>query len=254
MAYPPPVTTEERTLLEVIARGHPQRTMNVRTFGGASGPSINALEWNEVQIGVGLTDSELGDSIAHLVAGNLIDSAREIPGLLARLRGAEEKYYFWITPLGRKFLSESPADVLPQVSAAPARGELKPPDIDDAVRIYENSLSATPYVKPEDAAWAGTILDDDIRAELEEAARELEVMWLAFERMFGHRGPAKIGRETEIRDPVVKRTTVRMLRAKDEQCRRFGFPPAPKPGAWLTHYQGGDVGLEAAPWENESSR
>ena len=169
--------------------------------------------------------------------------------MFARLRGAEEKYFFWITPFGRQFLSENPADALPEVPALPTRGELKASDIDDAVRIYENNLSQRPYLKPDEVSWASGLLDDDIKAELRKTAEELEAMWAAFERLFGHRGPANTSREKEIRDPVVKHTTVRMFRAKDEQCRRLGFPPSQKPGAWLTHYQGGNVGLAPAPWE-----
>ena len=37
-------------------------------------------------------------------------------------------------------------------------------------------------------------------------------------------------------------------RAMDEQCRRLGLPPSQKPSAWLTYYNGGDIGLEPAPW------
>jgi hypothetical protein len=96
-------------------------------------------------------------------------------------------------------------------------------------------------------------LDDDIKAEVAKAAEELEAMWVTFERKFGHRGSVKVGQEAELRDPVVKRTTVRMYRAKDEQCRRLGFPPSEKPRSWLTYYRGGDVGLEAAPWEKPES-
>lgn len=222
--------------------------MTVRTMGGASA-TVNALERSEVQIGAGLDALEFSDCIAHLGAGNLIDSARELPGMFARLRGAEEKYYFWITALGRRFLAENPQDALPDVPPLPTRAELKPSDIDDAVRIYENSLSPRPYVKPNEVAWAKGLLDDDVKSEIAKAAQELEAMWVGFERIFGHRGPVKVGRKTEIRDPVVKRTAVRVFRAKDEQCRRLGFPPSQKPRAWLTHYNGGNVGLEPAPWD-----
>jgi len=51
-----------------------------------------------------------------------------------------------------------------------------------------------------------------------------------------------------VRDPVVKRAAVRVYRAIDEQCRRLGLPPSQKPPAWLTYYNGGDIGLEPAPW------
>lgn len=254
MAHPPPVTKKERKVLEVIGRGHPERTMTVRTRGGASA-TLNALEWSEVQIGAGLAASEFYECIANLGAGKLIDNGIEFPGMFARLRGAEEKYYFWITAQGRRFLAENPQDALPDVPPLPTRAELKPSDIEDAVQIYENSLSPRRYVKPDEAAWAHKVawaeglLDDDIKSEIAKAAQELEAMWVVFERMFGHRGPAEVGPETEIRDPVVTRTVVRVFRAMDEQCKRLGFPPSWKPESWLTRYNGGDVGLEPAPWE-----
>ena len=132
MAYPPQVTKKEHKVLEIIGRGHPQRSMYVRgSFGSGT---TNALESSEAQIGAGLDSSEFLDCIAHLIAGNLIESARQPPGLFARLRGAEDKYFLWITPLGRRFLSENPVDTLPEVPALPPRDQLSASDIDDAVR------------------------------------------------------------------------------------------------------------------------
>lgn len=228
MAYPPAVTKKERRVLEIIRRGHPHRTMNVKSRN--STVTVNALEWTEIQIAAGLDASEFGDCIAHLGAGNLIDSARELPGVFSRLRGAKEKYFFWITQQGRRFLTETPIDALSDAPVPPSRAELKGSDIDDAVRIYENSLSKSPYVKPAEVAWTDNVLDDDVKGEIAKAAQELETMWTAFEQMFGHRGPAKAEREKEIRDPVVKRAAVRIFRAQDEQRRRLGSRRRKSPG------------------------
>ncbi len=107
MAYPPPVTKQERKVLAVVGRGHPHRTMSVRI--GGSNVAVNALEWSEVQIGAGITDdAELGNCIAHLRAGELIDGARQPPGLFARISGSKELFFFWITHSGRRFLEDVP--------------------------------------------------------------------------------------------------------------------------------------------------
>lgn len=247
MTYPPPVTKQERKVLEVVARGHPHRTMSLRISG--SNGSVNALEWSEVQIGAGITDDdEFGNCIAHLRSGGLIDGARQLPGLFARISGSKERFFFWVTNAGKRVLDELPEVRLPETIKPPSKAELVPSDIDDAARIYENSLSPRPYVKPEEIAWATVVLDDDIKAELAKAAVELEAMWLSFQQLFGHRGAARSERERAVRDPVVVRTVVRSFRAKDEQRRRLGFPPSAKPGAWHSHYKGGEVGLEPAPW------
>jgi hypothetical protein len=119
MAYPPPVTKKERRLLEIIGRGHPDRTMNV--WSRSSSLTVNALEWTEIQIAAGLEFSEFCDCIAHLGAGGLIDSAREVPGMFSRLRGVKEKSFFWITLQGRRFLNETPLDALPD-TPIPRRG------------------------------------------------------------------------------------------------------------------------------------
>lgn len=105
MTYPPPVSKKERRVLEIIGRGHPNRTMNVKSR--ASTGTVNSLEWAEIQIAAELGATEFGDCIAHLTAGGLIDSARELPSMFSRLRGNQEKYFFWITPQGRRFLVET---------------------------------------------------------------------------------------------------------------------------------------------------
>ncbi|HHE33218.1 MAG TPA: hypothetical protein ENL07_11560 [Chlorobaculum parvum] len=74
-------------------------------------------------------------------------------------------------------------------------------------------------------------------------------MWKEFEVKFGHKGAASSDEEANFRDPVIKITTVRMFRAMDEQLSRLNLPMSRKPGAWDTHYEGGDVGLKPAPWQ-----
>lgn len=247
MAYPPPVTKKERKILEIVARGHPERTMNVRR-SFASG-TVNALEWTEIQIASGLSSNEFGDCIAHLVAGNLIDSGEQSPGLLGRLRGKDEQFFFWATELGHRFLADQSEDETPEEVVPPAPTEAKGEDIDDAVRIYEDSFSAKPYVQPDQMKWAETMLDEDIKSEIKRAALELEEMWAAFAKMFGHRSAASSEKEAAVRDPAVKRSVVRVFRAQDEQRRRRGFGTSQKPPAWPTHYNNGDVGLDPASWE-----
>lgn len=247
MAYPPPVTKKERRVLEVIARGHPERIMNISgSFGSGQ---VNALEWSEIQIAVGMQFDEFGNCIAHLVAGNLIDSGQQRPGILGWLGGKESQSFFWATSLGRRFLAEQSEAATPEEILPPKPAEAKGPDIDDAARIYENSKSDRPYVKPDDVKWATSLLDDDVRGEIDKAAQELNDMWDAFEKMFGHRGAAAGPKQAAVRDPAVKRSVVRVCRARDEQRRRRGFDPSPKAEAWATHYNGGNVGLEPAPWE-----
>ena len=97
--------------------------------------------------------------------------------------------------------------------------------------------------------WAEDLLDEDVKNEVKVAALELEEMWSAFEKMFGHRSAASSEKEASVRDPTVKRSTVRVCRAKDEQLRRKGFGESEKPESWSTHYNNGDVGLPSAPWE-----
>lgn len=105
MTYPTPVTKAERKILEIIARGHPQRKVTLN-YRGRCG-QLNALEWDETRIGSGLNESEFGEGIAHLTSENLIDSGRQLPGMFARMRGEDVKYYFWATDAGRQFLIDN---------------------------------------------------------------------------------------------------------------------------------------------------
>jgi hypothetical protein len=218
---------------------------------GARGEPVHprALEWNELQAEFPASPDWFGDAIAHLTSGGLINSARQIPGVFAGILGASEKYYFWITAKGAQFLSSNPEDAAPEKTPLPTGAELQPSDVDDAARIYENSFAGKPYVKADQVRWATNLLEDDIKYEIEIAALEIEKMWRTYEHLFGRRGAASNEQEKAVRDPVVLRAKVRVYRALDEQRRRLGFQPSPKPGAWLTHFKGGSIGLERAPWD-----
>jgi len=248
MGYPPPITKKEREVLSIIARGHPERKVTVPTTYGLI--SIPALEWSEIEIASGLDRHAFGDCIAHLVAHDYIDSFERTPGILGRLFGDKEKFFFWATEQGRRFLAQTSQDELPKEVPLPEPNAVTGEQIDDAVRIYENSFSSSPYVKEQDVRWASQVLDDDIKEEIEAAALELEQMWSTFERMFGHRGPAASEHQAAIRDPAVKRSVIRVFRAKDEQRRRKGVGPSPKPQAWDTHYESGQIDLPPPPWDN----
>lgn len=112
MAYQPPVITKsKRKLLEIIARGHPERKVTIQTFSGIG--QANAISWSEIEIAFGVAQSQFMDSIAHLGHHKLIASARHRPSFIGRLRGEEETHFFWATDAGRKFLMEHPEDSLP---------------------------------------------------------------------------------------------------------------------------------------------
>lgn len=144
------------------------------------------------------------------------------------------------------------------------RVELMPSDIDDVVQLYRNCIGArdTPWgnssVTDEDLACANALLDGDIRAEIENGENELNERLLeSHNAARGHVGLAdveaalksmELGKRTY--EAIVLQTTVRIFRAKDEQRRRLGFSPSEKPADWLANYNGGDVGLEPAPWES----
>jgi hypothetical protein len=184
-----------------------------------------------------------------LVAHQYIESVEKIPGIIGRIRGKKKEYFFWATSEGKRLLENTSQEEFPEEIALPDPHKVTAQDIDDAVRVLENSFSSEPYVDEKEVIWAQKVLDDDIRGEIEEAAYEVERMWLAFEKTFGHKGAVATEREASVRDPAIKRSTVRVYRAKDEQRRRKGFPPSRKPESWLTHYQCGNIELPPAPWE-----
>lgn len=246
MAHPPPILRKDRKILEIIERGHPARRMTAHTRPGSG--QVDALEWSEIQVASGMRFNEFADCIARLVANDMVQSGTKHPGFIGSLFGKQRQAFFWVTDRGRAFLQENPEDTLPDKLERPEPANLTADDIEDAIRICENSFSSRPHVKKDEIEWASKVLDEDIKGEVQRAVVEREEMWKIFEQMFGHRGAARKEREKGIRDLVVKRSAVRVIRAKDEQLRRRNFPASQKPEAWLAHYEGGDVGLEPPPW------
>lgn len=102
MAYPPPMNALEKRLLAVIAAGHPERRMEVSVSGKRM--RVAPLTWNEIAVAMGVPQYDLTDPIAHLVAGDAIESARQSAGFFKRLRGEEDATFFFATDKGRRLL------------------------------------------------------------------------------------------------------------------------------------------------------
>jgi hypothetical protein len=102
MTYPPEVTIQDCRVLEIIGRGHPERKMTATNSGGSK--QIAAITWSEIQVALGATTSKLSDSIAHLVANNLIMSGDQRPSIWGRIKGESNTTFFWITSTGESFL------------------------------------------------------------------------------------------------------------------------------------------------------
>ncbi|MGV4796287.1 hypothetical protein [Rhizobium sp. F40D2] len=92
----------EKRLLAAIAAGHPERRMEVSVRGQRM--RVAPLTWNEVAVAVGVRERDLTDPIAHLVAGDAIDSARQPAGFFKRLRGEDDTTFFFATEKGRRLL------------------------------------------------------------------------------------------------------------------------------------------------------
>lgn len=258
MTYPPPITDTEKKILEIIARGHPSRVMYAHFSMGSS--QISPLERSEIQIAVTISFDELNNCIAHLVANGLIENGIRYPGFFGTLASKKKQTYFWATDAGYRFLQNATEidDKNGNVAdnskdqffiESSKKENLTADQIDDAVRIYENSFSANSYCKDEEIVWATSVLEEDIKSEIAISALEIENMWCTFEKMFGYRGAVKTKEAAAVRDPVIKRATVRIYRAKDEQLSRLNFPPSEKPESWVEHYESGNIGLPPAPWE-----
>ncbi len=108
MTYPPPMNALEKRLLAAIAAGHPERRMEVSARGQRM--RVAPLTWNEIAVAMGVPQHDLTDPIAHLVAGDAIDSARQPAGFFKRLRGEDDTTFFFVTPKGRTLLQEEPTD------------------------------------------------------------------------------------------------------------------------------------------------
>ncbi len=104
MTYPPPINALEKRLLAVIAAGHPERRIEVLVRGQRM--RVAPLTWNEIAVAVSVPQDQLTDPIAHLVAGDAIDSARQPAGFFKRLRGEEDATFFFATEKGRRLLQE----------------------------------------------------------------------------------------------------------------------------------------------------
>ncbi|PDT50940.1 MULTISPECIES: hypothetical protein [Sinorhizobium] len=92
----------EKRLLAAIAAGHPDRRMEVSVRGQLM--RVAPLTWNEIAVAVGVPERDLTDPIAHLVAADSIDSARQSAGFFKRLRGEDDTTFFFATPKGRRLL------------------------------------------------------------------------------------------------------------------------------------------------------
>ena len=95
MSYPSEITNSDIALLKIISKGNPSER-------------LRALTWAEIKAKSDMWHNEFSDSIAHLVSNNLIKSTSQLPGFFAKLRGAAEIRYFWITDSGREFLELIP--------------------------------------------------------------------------------------------------------------------------------------------------
>lgn len=104
MTYPPPMSALEKKLLTAIATGHPERRMEVSVRGQRM--RVAPLTWNEIAVAMDVAQHELTDPIAHLVAGDAIDSAREPAGFFKRLRGEDDTTFFFATDKGRHLLQD----------------------------------------------------------------------------------------------------------------------------------------------------
>lgn len=102
MTYPPPMNALEKRLLAAIAAGHPERRMEVSVRGQRM--RVAPLTWNEIAVAMGVPQHDLTDPIAHLVAGNAIDSAQQPAGFFKRLRGEDDTTFFFATEKGRRLL------------------------------------------------------------------------------------------------------------------------------------------------------
>lgn len=109
MSYPPPINALEKRLLAAIAAGHPERRLEVSVRGQRM--RVAPLTWNELAVAVGVAERELTDPIAHLVAGEVVDSARQPAGFFKRLRGEDDTTFFFATDKGRRLLqADAPSD------------------------------------------------------------------------------------------------------------------------------------------------
>ena len=145
MSYTPKLTEKDRKVLEVIARGHPDRKLTA-TYHGVS-TQVSALTWNEIQLALNTSFSDISDCIAHLITNDYIDTGRrQSPSFWRRVKGESETAYFWITQKGLAFLREGAEK--PESSISDGENGLKS-DLDDLKRVEANlkqlGYDLTPY-------------------------------------------------------------------------------------------------------------
>jgi hypothetical protein len=101
MSYPPEISEKCRKVLEVIFRGHPERT--TWTSRGVS-KKVSAVTWSELQIALNASFDDIENSIANLVSNKFIESGLQNPTLWRKLQGEKQTPFFWITATGEAFL------------------------------------------------------------------------------------------------------------------------------------------------------
>jgi hypothetical protein len=99
------ISNKDRKILEVVARGHPDRRMTSIRRGVPA--DVSALTLNDIRFAVDASQSEVTDSIARLVANNYVEFGRQKPSVWGKLKGEKDIAFFWVTPTGRAFLRSS---------------------------------------------------------------------------------------------------------------------------------------------------
>lgn len=82
MVWSPKISNNEKKVLKIISKGHPNRIMKVHFLSLSSRSMWNdkPLKWDEIQIASDMEFSQFSNTIAHLRRNNFIDSAIENKG------------------------------------------------------------------------------------------------------------------------------------------------------------------------------
>lgn len=142
MTYPPAPTLQEIEVLKIIARGHPTRTVIWNRRNGRK-ERVSSLTWSEIQVASHATDAVIGDVIAHLIAHDFIEGAREPPSILGRMTGKSDTYSFIVTDMGRRFLNRIDSEVALKECEKPAIGDAFLDELSEVMRKLGYNLS--PY-------------------------------------------------------------------------------------------------------------
>lgn len=171
---PPRVSEADIKVLAVIARGHPDRKMT-STYNGRS-VQVSALTWNEIQLGLNAPFKDISDSIACLVANDLIYSGRQQPSIWGRLKGETEVAFFWATNKGQMLLQSN--DVVEVIKPDPRHSQFK--STPDDLSAVENFLRQLGYdITPFGAGIALLSLENGYRHV--ETAMHLALVALAMD-------------------------------------------------------------------------